>query len=221
MSADLAEKTVPPVQSQGVLSKGQRTRERILDLGFDAVIAKGFAATSIEELVEAAGITKSGFFYHFKDKTDLAHQMLERYFAETNDLLNGLEKRARELSEDPLHAFLIYLKLYAEAMTDIVAELPGCIVATITFQEQAFDRRVADMNHAGVMEWRARGRAWIETIVDAYPPRTPVAVDDLADGLLAVTVGAITVAKATRDPGAVGRQAMQFRDYVRLLFSPG
>ena len=46
-------------------------------------------------------------------------------------------------------------------------------------------------------------------------------VDDLADGLLAVTVGAITVAKATRDPGAVGRQAMQFRDYVRLLFSPG
>jgi TetR/AcrR family transcriptional regulator, transcriptional repressor for nem operon len=221
MSADLAEKTVPSVRFGAPLSKGQRTRERILDLGFDAVIAKGFAATSIEELVEAAGITKSGFFYHFKDKTDLAHQMLERYFAETNQLLDGLEKRARELSEDPLHAFLIYLKLYAEAMTDIVAELPGCIVATITFQEQAFDRRVAEMNHAGVMAWRARGRAWIESILAAYPPRTPVAVDDLADGLLAVTVGAITVAKATRDPGAVGRQAMQFRDYVRLLFAPG
>ena len=36
------------------------------------MLAKGFAATSIEELIAAAGITKSGFFYHFKDKGELA-----------------------------------------------------------------------------------------------------------------------------------------------------
>ena len=46
------------------------TRQKLLDLAYDSLIRKGFAATSIEELVEAAGITKSGFFYHFKDKRD-------------------------------------------------------------------------------------------------------------------------------------------------------
>jgi TetR/AcrR family transcriptional regulator, transcriptional repressor for nem operon len=220
MPADIATKTVPPVQSDAPLSKGQRTRERILDIAFHSVIAKGFTATSIEELVAEAGITKSGFFYHFKDKTDLAHQMLDRYFLETSELLDALEGRARELSDDPLHAFLIYLKLYAETMTDIVAGMPGCIVATITFQEHAFDRRVAEMNFAGVMEWRARGRAWLEEIIERYPPKIAVNIDDLADSLLTLTIGAIAISKALRDPPAVGRQAMQFREYIRLLFLP-
>ena len=40
---------------------------------------KGFAATSIDELIAGAGITKSGFFYHFKDKTELAKALLLRY----------------------------------------------------------------------------------------------------------------------------------------------
>ena len=97
MDAIVAKKTVPTVQSDG-RSKGAKTRERILDLAFDAVIAKGFAATSIEELVEAAGITKSGFFYHFRDKTDLAHQLLERYQAEDEALTEQLTARARAVS---------------------------------------------------------------------------------------------------------------------------
>jgi AcrR family transcriptional regulator len=52
--------------------KGSDTREHILDVAEAAVLEKGFAATSIEELIAAVGITKSGFFYHFKDKNELA-----------------------------------------------------------------------------------------------------------------------------------------------------
>ena len=52
--------------------KGSETRERILDVAEAAVLEKGFAATSIEEVIAAVGITKSGFFYHFRDKNELA-----------------------------------------------------------------------------------------------------------------------------------------------------
>jgi len=78
MDGELGGKTVPTVQSDQ-MSKGARTRNRLLDVTYQAVIRKGFAATSIEELVEAAGITKSGFFYHFRDKNDLARHLLDRY----------------------------------------------------------------------------------------------------------------------------------------------
>ena len=44
-----------------------------------AVLAKGFASTSIEELIAAVGITKSGFFYHFRDKGELAKGLMLRY----------------------------------------------------------------------------------------------------------------------------------------------
>ena len=42
--------------------RGERTRAVLLDLAEAAMLEKGYAATSIEELIAAAGITKSGFF---------------------------------------------------------------------------------------------------------------------------------------------------------------
>src|SRR5690606_2302515 len=101
-------KTGPSVQFANAPStKGERTRTRILDFAYDAIVHKGFASTSIEELVEAAGITKSGFFYHFRDKNDLARQLLERFLAEDNEILDTLTARARDLVDDPLQSFLI------------------------------------------------------------------------------------------------------------------
>src|SRR5688572_33362150 len=104
----LVEKSGPEVQlDAGAQTKGERTRERILDFAYDSIVQKGFAATSIEELVEAAGITKSGFFYHFRDKNDMARQLFDRFLAEDEQIVDTLAHRARELSDDPLQSFLI------------------------------------------------------------------------------------------------------------------
>src|SRR5688500_11051015 len=108
MVEKLIEKTGPAVQlDSGAQTKGERTRERILDVAYESIVQKGFAATSIEELVEAAGITKSGFFYHFRDKNDLARQLFDRFLNEDETIFDALAKRARELSDDPLQSLLI------------------------------------------------------------------------------------------------------------------
>ena len=69
----------PQENEQETPRKGSDTKERILDVAEAAVLEKGFAATSIEELIAAVDITKSGFFYHFKDKNALAKALLIRY----------------------------------------------------------------------------------------------------------------------------------------------
>ncbi len=214
MPIEIMEKTAPAVQS-----KGARTREKILDLAYVSVVQKGFAATSIEELVEAAGITKSGFFYHFRDKNDLARQILERYQAENGAFQDALEARARELSDDPLHSFLIFLKLYAEAMVDAIVQHPGCIVAIITFQDQSFDRQVQEMNVAGLHAWRRRFLSWLEEIAAAYPPRGEVDLVGMADAVFGVTASALTLAKALKDPQVMSQQLMLYREQVRLTFA--
>ncbi len=219
MSRDVGEKTVPQVQFE-TLSKGERTRQKLLDLAYDALIRKGFAATSIEELVEAAGITKSGFFYHFKDKRDLARQLIERHSEEADGFLDAMAARARDLSDDPLHSFLIFLKLYAEAMEQMVDLHPGCFVATVSFQDLSFDREMRALNTANVLSWRASLVSWIEEIARLHPPRGPLLAADLADAILAFTYGGMTLAKALQDNGAIARQAMLFRETVRLHFQP-
>ena len=64
-----------------------------------AILEKGFAATSIEELIAAVGITKNGFFYHFKDKSELAKALLVRYVAREDTLFDDLFRRADQLDE--------------------------------------------------------------------------------------------------------------------------
>lgn len=216
MTQRLIEKTVPGVQSER--SKGERTRERILDIAYDAIVQKGFAATSIEELVEAAGITKSGFFYHFRDKNDLARQLFERFLNEDNALLDTLTERARTLSEDPLQSLLIFLNLYAETMDEMPDLHPGCLVAAITYQEQMFDRDVRAMNVESILGLRARFREWLAEIEAKHPPKLTIDLDALADQLTAVVEGSIILSKALSDPRLMGRQMRLFRDHVKLVF---
>jgi len=217
MTTPTPEKTVPAVRLEP-RTKGERTRDRILDITYEAVIRKGFASTSIEELVEAAGITKSGFFYHFKDKTDLAHQLIERYTGENARFLDEMAARARELSDDPLHSFLIFLKFYAEAMTELVHAHPGCMVATVTFQDQSWDRETRKLTVDSVISWRERFIGWLEEIATVYPPKGKAELSDLADAILAFTYGGMTLSKALGESATIGRQAMMFRETVRLHF---
>jgi len=219
MPEKVDQKTVPPVQlDPEVLTKGERTRQRILDIAYDSIVHKGFAATSIEELVEAAGITKSGFFYHFRDKNDLARQLLDRFISEDNDLLDGLEKRARSLCEDPLQSYLLFLNLYAEAMDDMPELHPGCLIATITYQAALFDRVVLQMNRDSVMALRRRFASWIEEIAERYPPRSEADLEALADMLTVIVEGAIVLSKALDDKYLMGRQTRVYREHVKAVF---
>ena len=213
----LIEKTAPAVQVEAP-TKGERTRTRILDVAYDAIVHKGFAATSIEELVEAAGITKSGFFYHFKDKNDLARQLLERFLGEDNAILDALESRARALCDDPLQGFLIFLNLYAEMMDEMPDLHPGCLVATITYQEQMFDAEVRRMNVESVLALRKRFGDWLAEIADTHPEVGIVDVNGLADQVTVIVEGSIVLSKALSDRLLMGRQMRLFREQVKAAF---
>ena len=215
----LIEKTGPAVQLEsGARTKGEKTRERIMDLAYQSIVEKGFAATSIEELVEAAGITKSGFFYHFRDKNDLARQLFERFLAEDDGIMQTLEGRARELSDDPLQSFLIFLNVYAQMMDDMNALHPGCMVATVTYQERMFDAEVRQMNVDYLRQMRERMARWLSEIVEKYPARIEVNVEELADLLNVVVEGAIIQSKALRDESLMGKQTRLYRNYIKLIF---
>ena len=196
------------------------TRQQILEAAEEAVLAKGFSGTSIDELIAAVGISKSGFFYHFRDKTELAKALLLRYVEDDNKIFDDLFARADELSEDPLHSFLIGLKMVAELFADLPNGHPGCIVASICYHEQLFDREVREINEKAVLGWRKRYRERLERVAERYPPRIAVSLDDLADMLSVVADGGIIIAKATRDKASLPRQMLLYRDFIRLVFSP-
>ena len=201
-------------------ARGEQTRRRILEVAQDAILAKGFDATSIEEIVAAAEITRSGFFYHFRDKNELARALLEANIELDRQILTDVFRRGHELSDDPLHAFLIGLKLFAELMDDLPKGHPGCIVTTVCYQQRLFDREVRALNRQAVLNWRAHFLAELEAVAEAYPPRQPVDLVALADLLSTTVEGGIVMSKALGEPRLLGKQIMLQRGYIKLLFCP-
>ncbi|MCF8466462.1 MAG: TetR/AcrR family transcriptional regulator [Sneathiella sp.] len=202
------------------MRKGAETKERLLSIAETAILAKGFGATSIEELIAEAEITKSGFFYHFKDKTELARALIHRYLENDEVVLDDLFNRARELNDDPLHAFLIGLKLMAEMMADLPEGHPGCLVATICYQERLFDREIHELTRSGAIAWRDRFVNVLNEISEIYPPNDDVDMVEVADLISTIVEGGIIMSKALKEPKKLASQVMLLRSYIKLLFSP-
>ena len=202
------------------MGKRTETRERILEIAECSVLAKGFEATSIEEIIAEAGITKSGFFYHYRDKNVLAREMVRRFIDENNALFDDLFGRGRQLSDDPLEAFLIGLKLLAEILRDVKAKHPGCLIASICYQERLFDREVTDMIRQVTTDWNARFRGYLDEIAKVHPLRPGLSTSDLAAALCCLVDGGILMAKIVNDAGRLEQQILTYRQLLRMAFEP-
>ncbi|MEA2517512.1 MAG: hypothetical protein QOG16_1350, partial [Actinomycetota bacterium] len=50
------------------VERSETTTERLLQTGRDLFARKGFAGTSIEEVVRTAGVTRGAMYHHFQSK---------------------------------------------------------------------------------------------------------------------------------------------------------
>lgn len=82
------------------MSKASQTRLMILQKAFELMYAKGYQATSIDEIIATTKVTKGAFFYHFKNKDEMGLAVInEVMFPATYDTL---VKPLLE-SDDPVH----------------------------------------------------------------------------------------------------------------------
>lgn len=200
------------------MRKGEQTRSNIMDIAESAILTKGFDATSIEEIIEEADITKSGFFYHFQDKNTLALALLRRYIDREESLFDGLFGRAAELHEDPLHAFLIGLKLFAEMMDDLPTVHPGCLIALYCYNERLYQNEIRSLSQESALAWRARFKEILEEIAEKYPMKDNVDIIALADMVSSTFEGGIAMSKILRDQKILPDQVLLLRSYIKLLF---
>ena len=94
------------MQSQNAKSD---TREIILDTATDLFAQKGYAGTSVREIVTRAGLTKPVLYYYFKNKEALLLTILERAVQLQKALLVRIQKSTGSLQE---RLILFYQVIY-------------------------------------------------------------------------------------------------------------
>lgn len=78
-----------PSDGAGPPSEGGALRERILHVATRSFSARGYAATSMRDLAEAAGCTKPALYYYFGSKEALFAQLIEHHTALITTLIQA------------------------------------------------------------------------------------------------------------------------------------
>ena len=199
-------------------TKGETTRENILQIAQDLMLQKGFSGTSLDEIISEANITKSGFFYHFDNKNDLAKHLMLKYQCDDDLFFNGLFDRADELSEDPLQQMLIFLKLLAEAMAKLPDVHPGCLVATFTSANQQLNEEVISVTADCTLGWSDMFSDRLQKINQKYAMKHSTSTKELADMLCTILEGGIIMSRTLSEQQILVQQILQYRNYLRLIY---
>ena len=180
---------------------------------------KGYAATSIDDLCKAAGVTKGAFFHHFPSKEALAVAGARAWTQHA---------QARIFTDapwmqvaDPLARLLAHLD-FRLAMLDGPVEGFTCFVGTIVQEIFATNDNIRVACDASITAYAERLAEDIQSAIDRYGIGHSVTALGLAYHIQAVLQGAFILAKAKGDPAIARETVIHLKRYVRMLFStPG
>lgn len=68
--------------------EAEQTREQIIDAAEELFLTRGVARATLEQIAQAAGVTRGAIYWHFRNKTDLFDAMYCRVHDPVEDLVN-------------------------------------------------------------------------------------------------------------------------------------
>jgi AcrR family transcriptional regulator len=134
-----------------LVAASQRTR--LLEAAGRAVADKGYAATTIEDIVRGAGVSKKTFYEHFSDKLDC---FLAAYEAASDELLEHV-RRAQDSEREWLartragiHAYLRWLAAEPALARVFLIEIAAAGPEALERRERLRDRYAERMRELQV-----------------------------------------------------------------------
>ena len=191
-------------------------RVRLLQAARSVIRAKGFAATTVDDLCTAAGVTKGAFFHHFPSKEALG-VAAAAFWAETTTAF--FEAAPYHQPADPLDRVLAYVDFRKSIIEGDLAEFT-CLVGTMVQEAYGSHPAIRDACAASIFGHAAT----LEPDIAAAMRARGIAADwtpaSLARHTQAVLQGAFILAKATGDRAVALESVDHLKRYIALLFQP-
>lgn len=190
------------------------TKEKLLSAAAPLMLAQGFTATSVDEICEAAGVTKGSFFHYFDSKEELATVLLGRFYEmKRQELLNAPFMQLT----DPLERVYGYIDFLIE-VAGTPEDVEGCLLGTFSQELSDTHPKIRDVCAEFFKQWALALKQELDKAKTKYAPRARWDTQSLAEHLIAVLEGAIILAKAKQDQQVVKTHLRHFRDYLRGIF---
>ena len=190
------------------------SKTKLLDAALGVIRARGYSATRVEDVCEAAGVTKGSFFHHFESKDDLAVAAADYWSTMTGEFF--ADAPYHDL-DDPLRRVLGYVAFRKSILSGEVREFT-CLVGTMvqeTYDSHPAIRSACDASisgHAKTLE------ADISLAMKRYKVAGKWTAQSLALHTQAVLQGAFILAKAKGSAKVAADSIDHLYRYIQLLF---
>jgi TetR/AcrR family transcriptional regulator, transcriptional repressor for nem operon len=178
------------------MSKGELTRQRIIELAAPLFNQRGFAGCSMRDILEATGLKKGGIYRHFSSKEELAAEAL-RY-----SLSQAVKIRTPPANPSTTAAERL------RAVIDQFVEKPspvagGCPILNTAIDSDDGNLVLRELAQQGLKDWRMRISRIVREGISNREIRGDVEPRALANTIVAALEGALMISRLEGSKGAL------------------
>jgi len=192
------------------------TKLKLLEAAQRLMLAKGFTATSVEEICAAAELTKGSFFHYFRSKEELGKAVLDYFMA---SMFQSLRDSPFFQSSDPRQRIYGYIEFMIEVSRD-PERSSGCLLGNFAqvLSDTHPDIRALCAHHfswwAGILKHELD-----EAVAGLAPRKSAVDTQVLAEHFIALFEGSLTLAKTRQDFRIIERNLRNYQQYLKSIFA--
>jgi TetR/AcrR family transcriptional regulator, transcriptional repressor for nem operon len=169
--------------------KGRATRERIVGAASELIGERGVAGTSLDDVIELAGVSKSQLYHYFEDRTALLRAVVAH---NTDGVLGGLRPLESWSSIRSWFGSLVALQVERNARG-------GCPLGSLAGQLAESDERARLVLADSFDRWKAILRDGLRLMKARGKLDLNADPEELATATLAAIEGGLLLTQAKRD----------------------
>lgn len=191
------------------------SRAALLDAALLLVRKYGWTATTVDQLCDAAQVTKGAFFHHFATKEALGVAAAQHWSEVTGSVFANAEYHRLA---DPLARVLAYLDLRSR-MAQGPLEAFTCFAGTTTQEMFATSEPIRLAASESIFGHAQTLIADFNAAIEQHPPRSAVTAENLAVYTQTVLQGGFVLSKAQGNAVPLLDAIAHLKRYLKLLFN--
>jgi AcrR family transcriptional regulator len=193
------------------MPKPSNTRERLIESARYLFWERGFAGTSMSDLLAHADVNSGSFYHFFESKEALLRAVLEGYLTALRPMVVD---PAFAKTDEPVGRIFAILAGYRDRILQTEYKY-GCPLGRLALEIDPENRPAHKLIAENFQGWITAVRECVEQLKDRLPPTTDP--DALATYVLAVMEGGVMLSRSYGSVEPFDRTVAQLNEHFRLL----